>query len=815
MANLDNKPDTPFKGGDPVSASKLEAMRQAIKRQFVGAGTTNIEQLGDRLLIKSTDPGARNNDVSGYIAPFVVVEEFDDYLKCASYQHPNDGTFFTGPEYDPTFGSTATFFTYVAKPLMLQRRYWDGKTINDVLYTWTAIGERTADSTPQEAKYAPGEIIQAKIGITGLVGPDDVPIGWIDLNNSGLSYASPDSVSDTSRLDVFQTSHGFIVGDAVYFNGSNWSKADASNGEKLSIGIICYLNGDDAFTVQFSGYITGLSGFTPGQYYFVSATTPGALQLTEPAPANWSNPILFVLTSTTGVVLPWRPSRMNTTLMDAGTITGDTIFEGDVTHEGDVNYEGGDINVNANVNLNLATGVTYRVTGSGFFIFESPAKFKGLVFTDYANTTLNATNFGIALPDKTEHRLSPTGTNSVLAGVIPKPNSGTGWRYRLWNVKASSLIIIVHESAGATAAEYRFVTPKGKDINLRHGDGVEIWYDPIHERHRVMGVYLTSPLTTKGDIYVRDSTEDTRLPVGFDDYFLNAKSSEATGLKWVESPDTSRLGVAQEAHGFSVGQAVYYDGLLWALADSSDGEKLGLGIVCAVTNADAFVVQFSGKIYGMPGSLTAGTRYYVSETTPGALVDTEPAAPAWSNPLYFALGATNGVVLPWRPRIGRGAYNQILGMNADGTALEWKTIMDGYGISITHDEGTVTINNECCNDPPLDQNWIVDCVDDEPNQKFNGMCLHWANTVGDEYRWSWVMTDGGGYYDVASPSPPDGYTIVVNYMLGTAIFVDGIESNSVLYEGTFPPGTSPSSVTLSFTAGGGSISTVTINRSLC
>jgi hypothetical protein len=47
-------------------------------------------------------------------------------------------------------------------------------------------------------------------------------------------------------------------------------------------------------------------------------------------------------------------------------------------------------------------------------------------------------------------------------------------------------------------------------------------------------VGATSPLTTKGDIYVYGSS-DTRLPVGSNDQILVADSNESLGLKWATS----------------------------------------------------------------------------------------------------------------------------------------------------------------------------------------------------------------------------------------------------------------------------------------
>ena len=52
------------------------------------------------------------------------------------------------------------------------------------------------------------------------------------------------------------------------------------------------------------------------------------------------------------------------------------------------------------------------------------------------------------------------------------------------------------------------------------------------------GIASTSPLTTKGDIYVYGSG-DARLPAGTNGYVLAADSTEALGLKWVASTSTN------------------------------------------------------------------------------------------------------------------------------------------------------------------------------------------------------------------------------------------------------------------------------------
>ena len=128
---------------------------------------------------------------------------------------------------------------------------------------------------------------------------------------------------------VTQASHGFTQGKAVYFNGTVWALADASDGTKLALGLV----GDVAtntFNFYYSGVIGGLTGLTANRYYFVDPSTPGALTLTDPLSGGtvgqFSNPVLYSLSTTVGLVLPFRPAAVQASLWpgtSASLIAGD------------------------------------------------------------------------------------------------------------------------------------------------------------------------------------------------------------------------------------------------------------------------------------------------------------------------------------------------------------------------------------------------------------------------------------------------------------------------------------------------------------
>jgi hypothetical protein len=128
---------------------------------------------------------------------------------------------------------------------------------------------------------------------------------------------------------VIQSSHGFSVGNAIYHSGSAFVKAKADNPDTLGLFIVSQVLDTNTFIAVSNGYISGLTGLTTGQYYYVSAATAGALTATEPAAGLYSNPILFAISTTEGVVLPFRPSLSTTSPANSGWVDITPVWQKD------------------------------------------------------------------------------------------------------------------------------------------------------------------------------------------------------------------------------------------------------------------------------------------------------------------------------------------------------------------------------------------------------------------------------------------------------------------------------------------------------
>ena len=165
---------------------------------------------------------------------------------------------------------------------------------------------------------------------------------WLDSYSAvtGLFTASQPSYSDLSGavptapavgLAVHQVGHGFATGQVLYFNGSVWALAQSNAIGTLGLGVIT-VSGLDDFIVFQVGLVSGMAGLTAGQYYFVSDAVAGALTATEPtAHTSFSNPLFFALSTTTGLVLPFRPSQIEPFTWTVVPVSGDyTARAGDI-----------------------------------------------------------------------------------------------------------------------------------------------------------------------------------------------------------------------------------------------------------------------------------------------------------------------------------------------------------------------------------------------------------------------------------------------------------------------------------------------------
>ena len=165
---------------------------------------------------------------------------------------------------------------------------------------------------------------------TGVVASGTGTTKTITINSSGGGGGGGGSGESVS-WSVTQSSHGLAVGDVIYNNGTNYVKAQSNSETSLGLFVVSAVANTNTFTATFSGKIT-LSSLTAGQFYFVSSTSAGDFTTTEPTGSNFSNPILFALSTTEAVVLPYRPA-LGATGAGAGRAVLDVFSKQEVNQQ--------------------------------------------------------------------------------------------------------------------------------------------------------------------------------------------------------------------------------------------------------------------------------------------------------------------------------------------------------------------------------------------------------------------------------------------------------------------------------------------------
>lgn len=119
----------------------------------------------------------------------------------------------------------------------------------------------------------------------------------------------------------------------------------------------------------------------------------------------------------------------------------------------------------------------------------------------------------------------PTSLPSVSNQALICSTSGVlSWASVLTNPMTTEGDIII---GGTNGAPTRLAKSTTNDWYLKSTSSGIVWA-------AVSGG--SSPLSAKGDIYTRTSSQDERLGVGTNNYVLIADSTETVGLKWIEAP---------------------------------------------------------------------------------------------------------------------------------------------------------------------------------------------------------------------------------------------------------------------------------------
>lgn len=203
---------------------------------------------------------------------------------------------------------------------------------------------------------------------------------------------------------------------------------------------------------------------------------------------------------------------------------------------------------------------------------------------------------------------------------------------------------------------------------------------------------------------------------GTDAVTKNYVDSVITGLSWKQAVRVATTAAGTFATGFEAGDVI--DGVTLVAGDriliknQADQTENGIYIVQSsgapirADDANSGAELRGASVYVEEGTTNGDTGW--SQTTNGTItIGTTPIVWAqFSGSGSYAAGAgltltgnTFSITAPIATTLGGtgltsiGSANQVLGVNAGATGLEYKTLTAGTGINISHGAGAVTISN--------------------------------------------------------------------------------------------------------------------------
>jgi hypothetical protein len=234
--------------------------------------------------------------------------------------------------------------------------------------------------------------------------------GMIRYNDEADAFEGYNELSGWSSLGgggttdrVTQASHGFVVGEVLYLNGSTYAKALATAANTAEVvGVVSRVIDASTFELTLSGEISGLSGLTPGEVYFLDASTPGAITIVEPSVVGQvSLPVGVASSASTLYVAPKRgvvvgAANARTTISVSNNAATNVVS---VANYNSLKLEG-ELNVTRSSGGNQRAYYTVEAAKNGAGVWQVSASYTGddVLYTTLPSWDVASNNLQVTMP---------------------------------------------------------------------------------------------------------------------------------------------------------------------------------------------------------------------------------------------------------------------------------------------------------------------------------------------------------------------------------------------------------------------------------
>jgi hypothetical protein len=372
--------------------------------------------------------------------------------------------------------------------------------------------------------------------VTGMVRYNSTTVSFEGYNNGAWSSIGGGGTTD----QITYVAHPFAVGDVLYLNGTTYTKAIATSAAASEVvGVVSRVISADIFEITLSGEITGLSGLTAGEAYFLSPTTPGLLTTTEPTVLGQVSVPIGVASGTTtlyvapkrGVVVGGTNARTEVALSNNATVTVQDVSP----------YQAGEltgwVEIDAGTDYKFyfsapfaknSAGSDYNISPS--YVGETPPAGFSITVTAAGLVQATLPNLGSFVSSKVNFALNAP----AVGATFPLTIDSTSVQFN--TVKAKDSGGIVFQENGGTqigsvsdTGEWELGDPANTSFpgNLIVGrkDGSVVPAGYVGQRISLACNWATTTLTANTDVQI-NNISSTTLEAGH--YFIRVKGQTDT-----------------------------------------------------------------------------------------------------------------------------------------------------------------------------------------------------------------------------------------------------------------------------------------------